>query len=72
MDGSDSSLLNQRLAAVERAMAHACRADPLRYVELFKLHDRLQRQAERADADSSLTRAGPEQAGARERLVTSS
>ena len=72
MDEWDSSALNQQLAAIEQAMAHAHRTDPLRYAELFKLHHRLQRQAEGVDADSSLTRAGREHAVVRERLAPSS
>jgi hypothetical protein len=74
MDESDSSMLNQRIAAIEKATAHAhaYRAQPLRYAELFKLHDRLKRQAAGADADSGLTRAGPEHAVVRERPVVGS
>jgi hypothetical protein len=60
-------VLNQQLAAIEKTMAHAYRTDPLRYAQLFKLHHRLQQQAEDADADLSLTRAGPEHADTRQR-----
>jgi hypothetical protein len=72
MDEWDSSVLNERLAAVEKAEAHAYRVDPLRYAALFKLHKRLQRRAERLDADSGLTRAGSEHAVVRVRLAASS
>jgi hypothetical protein len=72
MDEGESSVLNLRLAPIEKAMAHTYHADPLRYAELFELHNRLQRQAERLDADSGLTRAGPDPAVVRERLVASS
>lgn len=68
MDEWESSVLNQQLAALEKAMAHAYRADRLRYAELFKLHKRVQRQAERVDADSGLIRAGPANGVVRERL----
>jgi hypothetical protein len=60
MDERDCSVLNRQLAATEKAIAHVHRADPLLYAELFKLRNRLQRHAERVDADSSLTRAGAE------------
>jgi len=71
MDEWDSSVPNRQLAAVEKATAyaHAYRAEPLRYAELFKLEHRLKRQAEAVDADSSLTRAGPDNDVVRERLV---
>jgi hypothetical protein len=72
MDEQDCFLLNRQLGATEKAMAHAHRADPLLYAELFKLHNRLQRRAARGDADSSLTRAGAEGVVAAGRLMISS
>jgi hypothetical protein len=71
MDERNSSVLNRHRAAIEKAMAHAYRCDPLRYAELFKLQSRLRRQAEQVDADANLTRAVPEHVVVRERLVTS-
>jgi hypothetical protein len=71
MNEWDCSVVNRQLAATEKAMKRAHRVDPLQYAELFKLHTRLQRHAERVDADSSLTRATAERVTARERLVLS-
>jgi hypothetical protein len=73
MEEWDSSELSRQLAATERALAnaHAC-SDPLLYAAVFKLHNRLRRQAERVDADFSLTRDAPEYAVGRQRVVTSS
>ena len=72
MEEQDCSLLNRQLGATEKAMAHAHRADPLLYAELFKLHNRLQRRAQWVDAGSSLTRAVGEHADVRRRAVASS
>src|SRR5262249_55774211 len=72
MDELDHPVLNQKLAAIEKAMTNAYPADPIRYAKLFKLHNRLQRRAQWVDAGSSLTRAVGEHADVRRRAVASS
>jgi hypothetical protein len=72
MDELDHPVLNQQLAAIEKAMTNAYPADPIRYAKLFMLHNRLQRRAQWVDAGSSLTRAVGEHADVRRRAVASS
>jgi hypothetical protein len=52
----DAAWLSQQLGVIEKALMRVRRIDPLRYAEMFKLHERLRRDAEVGDADAAVSR----------------